>query len=487
MSTSTVELVNIGPISKLSIPVPENGGLVVMRARNGAGKTTALNAVQSLLTGNGKASVRDGTLKGGINGFGASMTVARNTRRSGELEVTSLEGRLNAADLVDPGLQDPAAADAKRIRALVQLSGVEPEPSLFYDLLGGRSNFEAICTGSTKDDDDILKLAGRVKRECEAAARLRESQASSAAGSAKAKRESAQGVNLSGECDSSVLQASLEKAIRNQSTLVEGHRAAQKARENADKARCELEERRATLESLSLDEANDNLRAAAKAVDVADEEFHAAERRRNEARNQHAMAMDAVKSAKQMAEAIAGWESAIEIGNKVTVCTEEELSAAEQAVIAAREAVEQGALIRKAKDSLADAENYEIVQADHARKAELLRDAARGTDEILSELVGKLGTPLRVEAGRLVLTTKRGDTYFGDLSHGERWKIAIDLCVDIVGAAGVLTIPQEAYEGLDPLNREAIAEHAKRRGVLILTAEASADEEIVAGEFVSAN
>jgi hypothetical protein len=47
----------------------------------------------------------------------------------------------------------------------------------------------------------------------------------------------------------------------------------------------------------------------------------------------------------------------------------------------------------------------------------------------------------------------------------------------------VLTIPQEAWESLDPFNRQMIAEHVAGRGVVVLTAEASSDEEIVAGIY----
>ena len=98
-------------------------------------------------------------------------------------------------------------------------------------------------------------------------------------------------------------------------------------------------------------------------------------------------------------------------------------------------------------------------------------------------MVARSGSPLRVEAGRLVLDTHRGATYFADLSHGERWKIALDIGIDAVGENGVLTIPQEAYESLDPVNRRSIAEHVYGRGVVIITAEASEDEVLTAEVF----
>ena len=112
----SITIRNIGPIEELSIPVPKHGGVVVLKGRNGKGKSQALAATESLIRGNGTAlSHRDGSLKGEVNGFGARLTVARHTRRTGELDVVSLEGKLDVSQVVYPGIKEPGAADAKRI------------------------------------------------------------------------------------------------------------------------------------------------------------------------------------------------------------------------------------------------------------------------------------------------------------------------------------------------------------------------------------
>ena len=84
---------------------------------------------------------------------------------------------------------------------------------------------------------------------------------------------------------------------------------------------------------------------------------------------------------------------------------------------------------------------------------------------------------------RLVLDTRRGATYFADLSHGERWKLAIDIALDALGDRGVLVIPQESWEGCDNVARGEIAMHARTRGVVVLTAACSTDERITARQF----
>ena len=158
--------------------------------------------------------------------------------------------------------------------------------------------------------------------------------------------------------------------------------------------------------------------------------------------------------------------------------SDSELSAAAENVTSAREALERGTLIRLAKQKQSEAAGHINAASGHREVAQELRDAAKGTDEVLSGVVARTGCALRVEAGRMVLDTGRGTTYFGELSQGERWRLALDVAIDAVGERGVLTIPQEAWESLDPINRSMIAEHVAGRGVVVLTAEASEDEEI---------
>ena len=118
---------------------------------------------------------------------------------------------------------------------------------------------------------------------------------------------------------------------------------------------------------------------------------------------------------------------------------------------------------------------------EYAEEAKDLREKAKQTDEVLSEIVADIpACPLRVIDGRLVTNTKRGATFYSDLSAGERWRIALDIAIQAVGTGGLLVIPQEAWEGLDPANRAAIDAQAKSAKVVVLTAECSADDSIVA-------
>ena len=104
-----IEIENIGPIRSLRMTLPKKGGVLVLRGRNGLGKSTAIDAVGAAIKGEGSLDVRRGAARGTVDACGVAIRVSRNTRRSGELEVDTLEGKLSVAELVDPGLKDVAA------------------------------------------------------------------------------------------------------------------------------------------------------------------------------------------------------------------------------------------------------------------------------------------------------------------------------------------------------------------------------------------
>lgn len=580
----TLELNNVGPVSHVSIPVPEGGGIVVLRGRNGRGKTKTLEAIESAISGRGKLDVRDGSLNGDFTGFGVTIKVGSKTTRKGDLVIQSLEGKLSVASLVDPGIKEPDAADARRIKALVQLANVLPSAELFYGLIGSREEFEKYVGSNALGSTDLVSMADRIKRDFHQCALKAEGEADHAEGRARGAREAAADVDVSVETDAAKLQQALHAAVREEERLKAERDTAAKAKEAAQLARDQLADAEATYMGQSLatavaaeeqakatqvaaeapakelaaklqeakhardltkqawesaEAASRQSRAnegkakasvttyqnevetlrlqlaraeqglgeaasrlmtasleaeemAAKAVAAVDADTNAASlfldaqshladaSRANELACQAvASAIAARKAAEAHESSMAQWRKQVAAA-EVSGPPEAALDAAAVEVSRCNTAIEQATLARRAKLHLAEATDHAAEAKEARNKAVRLREAAKGTDEVLSGVVSKSSDVLRVEIGRLVLTTSRGATYFGDLSHGERWKIALDIAIDAVGPNGVLMIPQEAWESLDFLNRELIRNHVIGRGVTILTAETSGDDEITA-------
>jgi hypothetical protein len=490
MNTATIELTDIGPVEHLTIPIPNEGGVVVLRGTNGSGKSSTLRAVDRLATGKKTIELtsRDGTPRGEMSGCGITLRVARSITRTGELECESLDGRLSVAELVDPGLKGAEENDGRRIRALAQLAGVKPDVGMFQLLFDDSKTFAEVTKGKDLKTDDVLILADRIKRAIDEAARGAEGVANIEKAKAAACKESASGINLNVETDDGKLQAWLENAIRHETTLTAKLTAAttrnaeilaaqQKIAESrgdvesAESIKVSLEMSRCSMVSAQnnvsgqkvlikemMDRMNADLKELESTSRLAEEKWIGLTRQ--------------LANAEQFEVTISDLKMTISAG-ELPVPDAASLSSAAEAVSKCRASIESGILARRANEQLDKSKTHAALELAALTKAESLRNAAKRVDEILSEQIASLGVALQVKAGRLVTRTRRGETLFADLSEGERWKLSLDIAIEAVGDGGLLSIPQEAYESLDPTNRKLIANHVCGKGVVILTAEST--------------
>ncbi len=471
MTENDITIKNVGPIDELTIAARPDGGVLVLRGPNGCGKSTALDAVHTLMTGKGKLPVRDTCKSGLITGYGVRITVARSTRHVGELEAIQLEDRLRIAQFVDPGVKSDDAADSRRIKALVGLTGAEPDPTLFPE--DSRHGLYEI--------DDLVEQAAAAKRNLEGLARAEEKRADELQARARALREGVPDDELPVP-DVEAIRATVAAAMREEVRVRE--RYDQAARRDVEAARAKLH-RDGLVAEYDGPTVKDARRAEQEAVEVYSRirgEVQAIETRLvvakaalADANNEALLAEGILETARQHQEALKALQTTIDAAASAEPIDEEAVTAAE----AAREAAEKqltGALLAQeaeAKAIKAREVGQEAVLA--AAKAATYREAAKSTDDVLADAIDC--PVLRVEAGRLVTQTARGRTFFAELSQGERWRIALDIAADRVGEGGIFTVPQDAWEGLDAQNRSEVHLHARRRRVTILTAEAERESQ----------
>lgn len=487
----TIELKDIGPITLLEAECPEKGGVVRLRAKNGYGKSIALQAVEAAVSGRGMKDVpvRDGAARGTVKAFGATMTVSRRSSRDGSgLVVESLEGKFDLSTLVDPGLVEVERADKQRIKALVALAGVKPDIDLFSRLFRNTDEMTDTLTQSSHEADDILLMAERVKRDIEEAARKVEGRVAIEAQAAKACRQAAEGVDINVCTEKTQLNGAVEAAIRVQAAL---RQRKQQAIDHAAKT-ADLQKKIDTVRNRkdAVSEKDLHARVTQTSIALVDAEVQviAAREALQKAEYEHRLATGAADRAKADLESNASffkmvdeWQRSLDsMGETVPMPTEEDIQQANLHVEEARACNEAGLRALMALEQIEKAEVHEGSLKELTALAEHHRKAAAEVDTVLSDLIATLGVPLRVKAGRLVLDTRRGETNFSELSDGERWKIAIDIATEFLGENGLLVLRQVAWEGLDPDARKLIKDHAEKRGVVILTAECSADQVVSA-------
>jgi hypothetical protein len=172
---------------------------------------------------------------------------------------------------------------------------------------------------------------------------------------------------------------------------------------------------------------------------------------------------------------IAEYEQTLAATTAVEIPTADEIGEAEQAVEMARQRVLEGVRIRDARKRDAEARKLAAEKSEHESRANRLRQAAHGTDEVLSDVISRLDTPLRVivagGAARLAIDPERGAEYvrsgkdgstlYAELSDGQRTEIALELAVSILSRLPserrVLTISQRMWQDLDHGHRQRIA------------------------------
>jgi len=365
---------------------------------------------------------------------------------------------------------------------------------MFYRLLGGKAEFESIVHRSSVETDDLVDLAAKIKRDIESEARKVEGTAEQTKGRGDGLLaaacdvewddtlpETIEPLQLEAEAAHDAMQAlntresvaeQLAKERESYSGMLERVKSGWKG---GDVATCTTE----SIEAASV------AKNARKKLHDFQEQMAQAETVLGAADDMERKASEALERAEEHANVVAELEEALSKPHTAVKPTESEFEAARQRLSFARAWVASYEVKRKAKRDQDAAQECKLEYVELLRKVKRLREAAKGTDDILSDMVGQSGCGLRVEAGRLVCDTVRGSTYYSDLSSGERWTIAIDIAVNAVGNRGVLTIPQEAWEGLDSINRGVIALHAAAVGVVILTAECSVDEEVTSEMYAT--
>lgn len=474
MSEHTIEVENIGPIEKLEINVPPEGGICVLRGRNGSGKSTALAAVEGLVGKQAqKLTTREGAPSAGmVRGVGATVMLGRRISRSGEVEVASLEGRISIADLVQPPIKDAGAADRQRIKALVSLTGVEPSPEMFRQVIGDViDDLEIDWTG------DIVEVANRIKRALESRARHIETQASVKDGQATQAENATADIGEDEPYDEGELRAANIEAASAYRTLEQRDRDARAAEDHIAEARKKLEAARAAYTGPTVEEAREKREDLAEKLDFVRERVHDLAAKLAQAQEDERAAClvlnnaeGALVNAQEHSKTIANYEDALTSALPTPV-PEDELVAARAATQEAAQAAERGAVIRDALRQRENAKGLRNEATALTKSAQQIRAAAGQIDDTLSRQITT--TQLFVKDGRLYASGHpRGDVEYAELSEGERWSIAFDAVAPIVGEQGIVVLPQSAWEGLDPDNRRHVAQLAREHRLVVLTAEA---------------
>lgn len=484
MKDDVIVLDNVCAVERITIPYLEEGGIVVCRGPNGSGKTLGvLGGVERLLGGDNKLSVRDGAAgRGSVSWGDARLTVGASTRMKGEAECRSIADDLSIMELVEPIAKTAQTADKMRTRALCRLTNATADPALFYDLVGGKGEFDRHVKAATLVKVDLVDLQEAIARDLHEAKRIATEKADKASGEANVYRHATEGVDLKAEADSEVLGTALADAIVARDQIKVEADAFALSRENAVKAEQAMNRALSTYQGASVEAAQGELTTAREERDAAFQALSHAQSVVHGVEKREALAEAACDAAADHEASMAKWRESIDAVKHQSPPSDDTIGKSEEAIVAAQAAVEKGMVVRKA---IQHAELYEAAKAerdDMNAEAAKLYDAAIGCEAILAEAV--LAEGLSLQLGRwIVKTADRGDVFFHDLSKGEKASLCIQWVARELRHRGagraLIPFPQELWEGLDLDNRRKLDATCKELKVCVLTAACDHD---VSGE-----
>lgn len=450
-----------------------HGGVVLVTGRNGCGKTTALSAVSRMVQGDKSIRVepRDNVARGVVEGWGAKLTVGRSVRKSGELEIESIDGKVDLAALVDPGIKDPVAADAARIKTLLKMSSTKLDASSFVDptIVGDAGDLVDLSDCQT---DDAVETARRVKKALDKSALAREQAAAKCEGAAER-------TALMTEDDVEDVDVSYDEAKEKLDKAQEKYYETRGKWEQSKKFTSRVNE---AVEWLERNKAPD-VEALQHRVDSLLDEQTELLRKLAVLNGNIRDAETDLEFGKKDAEVVREYEAIVSKAAAVNV-TEADVAKAEKA---AKDAFDLKVAVEKSDHSKRMREMAALTRKEAKAQrsiAEKLRSAAASIDAVLGNALSGLGVPIQVQGERLCVNYEgRGWIPFADQSPGERYRQVIDWAISICPDRGILIIKQAGWDSLDRTNKSAVCSHATEKGVVIF-AEQATDGDIKAEPFM---
>jgi len=507
-----VTLENVGAIERLEFPVSPKGGVVIFKGRNGSGKSTGIDAVSCLLRGStaGMPTLRDGCQRGKVEGFGASINLSIASRRTSgtpELVVDNIEGKFSISELVNPRSKTNEAADKERLKALITLTGKQADRDTFVSLFSTEDEFRSVVSTASLETTDPVEMARRVKADVDREARKYEEMAQQQ----QAKLEALKGTYE--EFREEDIIPNMEQFQRTQRTVIahlseleERHRQNQEKERMIENAKASIdeinvadEEAKIAMAQTDVESADNDERMYADIISDLRQKIETLEKdyirqrtellaslsenqiHRDAAAKRRKYSSSLVETLKTNLERLDTYRKTVEELSQIVPVDMEELQKYRKMADMQAKRVERNAIARQLQTKMEHARSVACEAERLREKAWQLRETGRSCDGVLSELIGK-ESPLKIVDGRMVLQTGRGETFFSELSDGERWKIAFQTIAPYVrkdGEIGLVTIPQTGWESLDPQNQALISELAHQHKICVVTAEATADDLMV--------
>jgi len=442
----------------------EPGTVVGLEGRNGAGKSTAMEAIKTGITGKNQGiSVRDGQSAGTVKLPGVTVRIGARISKSGKAShsFVLMEDGGQIGTLIDPGIKSPESADKKRLEALLEICKVDGSKLDVQGFLG--ENLYAEMLKADAFPAGAVDRVAALKRWLDKEAREYESDVAEATG----------GIEQIGELPEVGADVPDTEAARlGHLALYQKYSAALLKRQAADEALVSIDEASGDLADVDVLQGVLDERAAR----IADLQTQIDDliQRQNVLHQQQIVGNTELVSVRKQKSNYDRLRAKIDDAQSPN-----EILALADRVGAANNEYEDRVSLKKSLESAVELRARLLALKVRRERSEHLgaecRAKAKGTSSLLQQAVGDIeGWVVREGDLRLCVQHSRGVITFSELSPGEKAIRALQLVVGKLdfpeGFVPVVLFPQEEYEALDEDNKAEVLGFAKDRGLCIVTA-----------------
>jgi energy-coupling factor transporter ATP-binding protein EcfA2 len=469
-ATGDIQIQDVGAIELVDIPL-RPGTIVKLVGDNGAGKSTAISAVTSAVTGkNAGLKPRDGKMSGKVRMPGVTVSMGARMKRTPTGDVAKsyviVEDGSGISKILKPGIKDVVAADKKRLEGVLSVIKATLTVEQQREFLG--KHYAGFAAARDTDGLGFVETVQQMKLYLDKEALGHQTKIESLTGA----------ITQVGEIPDDVkLEESVESLATQVADLTISVRDAVKAREAADNALKLLADAKPLKPVADLEASIGESRKfiAAQEVKLKDIQESIAEAKLILTRNE--ALLESETSAASQRETM---RKAIDTAPTAEVIAEQQQKLADVSELHKVALLAGGDNERHAKQRQELAELKSKREFEEATRASL-KALAADLPSLLHKALESVPGWTVDEDLRLCVEHKRGRIPFSELSPGEGTaKVCLLACqfadygadeVPIVG------LPQECFEGLDGTNRRLLLDKVQEHGLCLLTAECS-DEHV---------
>ena len=169
-----ISIEDVKAIHDVTIPIAK-GTIVKLVGVNGAGKSTAIQALTSAITNkNSGLTPRDGRMSGKVRmpgvtvSFGAKMS-RKKTGEESPVTFAVIEDGAGVSKILNPGIKDPVAADKRRLEGILDVIGAKLSVETMQQYLGAL--YEEFTKARSVDGKGLVDSVNEIKLFLEAKAR----------------------------------------------------------------------------------------------------------------------------------------------------------------------------------------------------------------------------------------------------------------------------------------------------------------------------